>query len=92
MRYRIPRMLDRPKQLFFWEVDEVIPIVGLVGVGIISNMLFFSLVTGIIAAKVVKKLKTGKMDGVMFHLLHWYGVFNLRCGRKRNIFENIIFH
>lgn len=88
MRKKIPRYLDSPRQLFFWEIDEVIPLLACIGVGLVMEFLGYSILIGLVLTKIVKALKRGKIEGVMFHLAHYYGVMQMKANKKRNIFEN----
>lgn len=90
MNKKIPRYIDSPKQLFFWEIDELIPLFASISLGIVMNFLTYSIIAGLILTKVVKKLKEGKIDGLMLHYLYWIGIIKFKTKRVRNTFEKIL--
>ncbi|MFQ5779164.1 MAG: type IV conjugative transfer system protein TraL [Nitrospiria bacterium] len=74
MEARIPRYIDDPPQFLFWELDELILVVGLFGLGIFINYPTLCGLIGIILARLAGMQKSGKADGYLWHFLYWFGL------------------
>lgn len=73
----IPRHIDDPKQILFWEIDEFFSIlVGLI-VGIVAGYTISGLVIGVMLAAILKKLKHGELPGSMQHFMYSTGAIPL---------------
>ena len=75
----IPRYVDSQPQLFFWEIDEAVIFIGLLGCGIAIGGWFtlLSITAGYYAVKAFKRFKNGALDGILLHLCYWLGVMSL---------------
>ena len=70
----IPRYLNAQAQLLWWELDEVLVITAALGVGILYEMLVFSIPLALIAAKLMAKMKAEHGTGWILHQAWWHGV------------------
>ncbi len=68
----IPRTLDKLEQFLFWEVDQFIIAVMIIGVGVSSGMMVSGLICGSAAAWQYGKLKAGKHPKFAIHSLYWW--------------------
>jgi conjugal transfer pilus assembly protein TraL len=73
----IPRYIDSQYQVFFWEMDELIPLIVFIGVGIIFEILLFALVIGGVLTMRFSRFKLARLDGVLVHAGYWLGMFSL---------------
>jgi conjugal transfer pilus assembly protein TraL len=75
---KIPKYIDDPAQIFFWEIDDVIVFTVFMGIGIIIDMLFIMIMIGVGIVYGIQKMKQVKADGFLMHALYWYGAIPLK--------------
>lgn len=73
----IPRYVDSQMQVLFWEVDEVVPVVALMGVGIMTDTLSYMFVIMIVVWHLFGKFKDSNLDGILMHLAYTNGIATL---------------
>ncbi len=73
----IPRFVDSQVQVFFWEIDEIVPMVASVGIGIMTGALTYMLIPAFIITKLFSKYKEMHLDGILLHYAYWVGIFPL---------------
>lgn len=73
METQIPQCIDDPIQFFFWEIDEAIPVLAGMGLGIVMDAMIAFTLAGLIASRLVARLKKGKHQYFMVHWLYWQG-------------------
>lgn len=73
MRTRIPRYIDDPPQIFWWEVDEVALFSGAFVVGALSGQVLGGLLGGFALSWLLERLKAGRGSAFLVHLAYWYG-------------------
>lgn len=71
---KIPREIDAPPQILWFEVDELGAFFGCFFFGILTRELLPFLALGVLALWGAMRLKRGRSEGVIFHILWWYGV------------------
>ncbi len=71
---RIPHYIDDPPQFLFWELDEAIPVLAGMGIGIMLNSMICYGAAGLVVSRIVARLKKGKHQNFMIHWLYWQGV------------------
>jgi conjugal transfer pilus assembly protein TraL len=83
----IPRYLDNPPQLLWFELDELLFLLISIIVGILTRTLTICLLVGLASVWVISKLKGGQSDGIVLHWWWWYGIpgFRLRRGPPSQI-------
>lgn len=74
MESRIPRHIDDPPQFLWWELDELMIVVGGFGLGIFLNYPSIGGLMGIVLARLAGKQKSGRADGYLWHALYSVGV------------------
>lgn len=83
---KIPRRVDEPPHLLLWSMDEILPLlIGLV-MGVMIDKLGVCLVVGFIITKLYSKYRDSRPDGYLLHIIYWMGVPATR--RKARIFKN----
>ncbi len=74
---QMPRNVDEPLPVVFFEVDEVIVFVVCVLIGIIIRELTYTVIASIFIVRAFSRWKNGKLPGVLAHMVFWYGIFAL---------------
>lgn len=88
MRTKIPRYIDDPPQIFWWEVDEVALFSGAFAVGALSGQVLGGLLVGFLLSWLLERLKSGRGSAFLVHLAYWYGLSGARPeSRKQRFFE-----
>lgn len=76
-KYYVPRTLDSPAKVIFWEVDEVILFVACFLLGIISGYVFTGLIIGAILMIIYSKLKNNRGAAYVKQSAYWFLPSNL---------------
>ncbi len=88
MRTRIPRYIDDPPQVFWWEADEVAAFSGAFVLGALAGHGLAGLVAGVALSWLLARLKAGGGSSRLPRLAYWYGFSSLRPeSRRRRFFE-----
>ncbi len=79
---QIPRYIDAPPQMLWWELDEVLVLFVAIIVGILTRQLTYLLIVGGVSVYIISKVKSAKSDGFVFHFFYWIGMptFQFRRG------------
>jgi conjugal transfer pilus assembly protein TraL len=85
----IPRYVDSQHQMFFWELDEVVIIASIIGLGMLLDYLFYSMIPAIAIGLIFSRYKNGNLEGVLMHMAFWAGFVGLNKyfpnGQSRNL-------
>lgn len=73
----IPFYLDSQPQIFFWELDEFAPVMFFFGIGIATDTLSAWIPFMFVFTYTFQRFKTAQMEGILMHLVYWYGVLPL---------------
>ncbi len=74
---QIPRYVDSQMQILFWEIDEVVPVVALMGVGIMTDTMLYMVGVMVVVWKLFGRFKNSNLDGILMHLAYANGISNL---------------
>lgn len=76
----IPRYIDSPPQILWWELDELILLLASMFFGVATRTLTYCLLVGFVSVWIIAKLKGGRSEGIVLHWCWWHGVpgFRLR--------------
>ena len=69
--YNIPKYIDSPPQILWWELDEVVILIICIFAGIIARELTTLLCVGIISTAIISRMKRGKSEGIVLHWCYW---------------------
>ncbi len=86
MRTKIPRYIDDPPQIFWWEIDEVALFSGAFGIGALSGQILGGLLAGFALAWLLERLKSGRGSAFLVHLAYWYGLSGVRPESRKERF------
>lgn len=70
---KIPKRIDEPPTLLLWTIDELIPVVIGLLVGIMANQALIFTCIGLLLTRLYKKYRDNHPDGYFLHILYWYG-------------------
>ena len=77
----IPQRVDETPNLLIWSMDEAVPILlGLV-VGIMLGQALICSLVGLVMTYWYRKYRGSHPDGFFVHIFYWYGVPGLSRGR-----------
>jgi conjugal transfer pilus assembly protein TraL len=68
----IPQTLDDPPKILFWDMDQAMVFILMIGVGIAVSSTFTFAIVGTVAAYFFGKAKSGKHRGFAKHLIYWF--------------------
>ena len=80
---RVPRYIDAPMQIAFWEFDEIAPMVLLMAFGIMSGTLTYMFILMFVVTKWYQKYKSTARRGALLHWMWWHGMYDVG-GRFKN--------
>ena len=86
MRTRIPRYIDDPPQIFWWEIDEVAVFSGAFVVGALGRPGRSAGCSGFALSWLLERLKAGRGSAFLLHLAYWYGLSGTRPESHRERF------
>ena len=73
----IPRYVDSQPQFLWFELDEVLMITCLIGLGIIMGLLVWALLGLPFAISGIRRMKRSSMEGGALHFIYSLGVIPL---------------
>jgi conjugal transfer pilus assembly protein TraL len=75
---KIPRHIDDPPTILFWDLDEFVLLCIFIVLGILSGKLLMFGAVGLVLSKVVGRFKQDKSDGYFLHILYWWGIMPIK--------------
>ena len=74
----IPKYLNAEPQILWWDTSEFVILLMFVGFGVIADMPYSMGFVGVIALKVVTKMKNNKTAGFMKHYAYRFGLYGMK--------------
>lgn len=68
----IPRRLNDPPRMFWWELDLALLVFSLTLLGMVAGYFVTGTALGLLAAGVYSMAKSGKHPAYALHLIYWY--------------------
>lgn len=68
----IPKSLDAQERFLWWEMDQAIIAIMLVGMGVIAGAMLIGLAAGAVAAWQYGRLKAGRHPKFAVHAMYWW--------------------
>lgn len=78
---KMPRHLDDPEKFLWWDFDQALITIAVIGFSIVVNMVAVGAVLGAAAGVAIGRLKSGRSRGYLVHTAYWY--LPLDMGMKR---------
>jgi conjugal transfer pilus assembly protein TraL len=72
LMYYVPRHLDDPAKLLWWDLDEFMTAIAGLAVGMTAGSLLLSLVCPIAGVMTLSRIKAGGGQGYLKRLFYWY--------------------
>jgi len=77
----MPRHLDDEAKFLWWDFQQVLIVMAVIGFSIVVNMLIEGVVLGIMAGMAIGRIKSGRGRGYMAHTAYWYMPMNMGMER-----------
>lgn len=74
----ITRYIDDPAQFLFWDLDEVMVISTLFGIGLMIDTPTLFIGMGVAMTWALKRVKRSRSEGYFLHFAYWAGVLKFR--------------
>ncbi|WP_298637040.1 type IV conjugative transfer system protein TraL [uncultured Umboniibacter sp.] len=74
----IPSRCDDPPHLLLWSLDQILPVIMGLLIGMVLDMALIFTVVGIVMAKAYSKYRDSMPNGFLMHALYHYGVMPAR--------------
>lgn len=71
-QFAIPRTLDDPGRIFWWDVDQALLVCVFLVFGMVAGFLAVGACLGMFFGWLYGKAKSGKHKGFAVHILYWY--------------------
>ncbi len=85
----IPKSIDDPPTILLWRIDDLVPIVVCLIIGIFMGRpatLFGMLLIGVLLVRLYSKYRERRPDGHALHALYWWGLIPLKGRTTPNPF------
>ena len=70
--FDIPRRLNDPPRMFWWDLDVALLVLTAALAGMISGFFMSGCAIGALLASAYSRMKSGKHPAFALHLLYWY--------------------
>lgn len=72
LAYYVPRRLDAPAKLLFWEIDEFMTVLGSLALGLSIGSMLVAIACPIAGLMLLSRIKAGGGPGYMKRLFYWH--------------------
>lgn len=72
LRYGLPRTLDDPARLLWWDMDQALLFCAFVIFGMMASYMLAGAVFGALTSWAYGKAKAGKHKSFAIHLMYWH--------------------
>lgn len=86
----IPQYVDSQMNFFFWEFDELIPMVLLLALGILFKALLICLGLMVGVGYLYRRFKNESLEGVLLHIGYWNGIYTLSKKHENGFIRELI--
>lgn len=83
LTYYVPRHLDDPAKLLWWDIDEFLTAIGGLAVGMTAGSLALSILCAVGGVLLLSRIKAGGGPGYVKRLCYWYCDGSQTLGLKR---------
>jgi len=73
----MPRHLDDEAKFLWWDFQQVLVVMAIIGFSIVLSMLIEGAALGILAGMALGRIKSGRGRGYMAHTGYWYLPMNM---------------
>ena len=79
-----PAHLDDPATILLWRIDDLVPIVVCVCVGILTHQFLLFMVLGLVSVRYYSRYRDSRPDGFALHWAYWVGLLPLSAPTTPN--------
>lgn len=72
IEYAVPRLLDLPPKVLFWDADVAAAALLGIAIGVAVGYPFTCSIVGLAAAAALQRMRRGRHPGYMLHVLYWH--------------------
>ncbi|KAA6187928.1 type IV conjugative transfer system protein TraL [Thiohalocapsa marina] len=83
----LPQGVDEPPSLLLWRLDDLIPLILMLVIGILSDRLWLFLVIGFVLSRLYGRFRDSRPDGFALHWCYWHGLLPLTARSCPNPFS-----
>lgn len=83
---RIPRRCDDPIHLLLWSLDEMLPLLLGLTIGVLLGKALICSVIGMAMTNLYRRFQDLHPRGYLNHLLYWYGFMSFKAKSMKNPF------
>ena len=73
----LPQGVDEPPSLLLWRLDDLIPLILMLVIGILADRLLLFLLSGFVLARLYGRFRDSRPDGFALHWCYWHGLLPL---------------
>ncbi|MGI9304177.1 MAG: type IV conjugative transfer system protein TraL [Gammaproteobacteria bacterium] len=82
----MPRYLNEQMMVLLWSADELVPGFAVFIVGVLIEQKLIALILALVVVRALRKVKEGRPDGFLLHLLYWLGLLSTKSRSMPNPF------
>ena len=75
--FRIPRHIDDPQRLMFWELEELGVLISFMMIGVLFDFFLIGTMFGTVFMVLLSKVKSGKPRGFFMHWLYHQNLIDI---------------
>lgn len=83
----LPQGVDQPPSLLLWRLDDLIPLLLMLVIGILSDRLWLFLILGFLLSRLYGRFRDSRPDGFALHWCYWHGLLPLQARSCPNPFS-----
>jgi conjugal transfer pilus assembly protein TraL len=83
----LPQGVDAPPSLLLWRLDDLIPLILMLMVGILADRLLMFVLLGLALSRLYGRFRDSRPDGFALHWAYWHGLVPLAARSCPNPFS-----
>jgi len=83
----LPKGIDDPLQILLFRIDDLLPFLIALFVGVLTEQLTGCLLCGLLLVRVFRRFRENRLEGWLQHQLYWLGLWPLAGRTLRNPFQ-----
>jgi conjugal transfer pilus assembly protein TraL len=83
----LPHGVDDPPSLLLWRLDDLIPLILMLVIGMLTDRLAVFLVLGVMLSRLYGRFRDSRPDGFALHWCYWHGLLPLPARSCPNPFR-----
>jgi len=83
----LPHGIDDPPSLLLWRLDDLIPLILMLMIGILADRLLLFVLFGLGLSRLYGRFRDSRPDGFALHWAYWHGLVPLAARSCPNPFS-----